>query len=282
MRKYDALVGFILLALNLDLVLAIKTKRAVIVAEGRSGSTFLFSALRSHPHVFGIFEPFYHVKNGAVTADNAKPVGQLIDDVYACNFHSNVDSLYWSEACKHFRLTKVQRGRCQRGQHEGVEALLHEAQCRQAPVRLIKTVRFHHHAQRHLLSLEGIFIIHLLRSPLDVADSWIQQGWFGGDPAKVTQLLCEALRDSRSALVQSRRPVLTVKYDSLLNDPVTVIAQLLDFLGLDQAPAVFQAVNQSVARHTQWSHRRGAQTSSITNRTRLRLLLQHHGCSVVD
>lgn len=222
----------------------------LIVASTRTGSTMLMDLLSMNlDRVFTLSEPFHDYY------DSALP-GLDYNHLFDCSFASNLSVL--SAVAWHGQggntLAKNIRNAKSSSKHRGIQKSLKvewkseqlqskaeyiQTLCLQRKTRLIKTVRFvRHNAKLPQPLLDaGLKIIHLIRHPTNVAQSrQLFTNWHDKH-VNLTQRAVSTCTHMGQVSISIREQIqdhhlLTVSHEELLKDPLGVLEQLYQFIGL--------------------------------------------------
>jgi hypothetical protein len=237
----------------------------VIVAEARSASSLVLDMLQTLPSSFSFFEPFYHFLPPTASRDQKLPGSYL--SLFNCRLQRHQDvnltsHLFWEESCLRAGaswMREAMRIRCVSGNMTKADQIAIQNRCRESQIRIVKTVRFRSYTSRLPLEADPeMKVIHVVRHPADIAESWIRRGW--GDRMDITRFLCHSM-ETKVALfanISKTSRYLLIRAEDLLTHPNTTF-KASAFNASQQIDAVVQQLSQFVqirkgtALHTSFS-----------------------------
>lgn len=225
----------------------------VIVSGWRSGSSFTYDIIASHPHVFDLFEPlatymtFYAKKLRSWSS--ASMAKEYIQNILSCNFTRYVRI--------RLRARNFILGRSHLYEHclspnFGKEVCFEEqylnSLCHAFPTTLLKFVRLPLNLTSDLLSnpaLPNLHVVYLPRDPRAVLNSrWdlTKSGWCTTTDCESSRVLCQDMEHDLSSAkrLQLKHPgrVHVLRYEDLALDPSEKTKELFQDLGLHYHPKV--------------------------------------------
>ncbi|XP_045199088.2 carbohydrate sulfotransferase 3-like [Mercenaria mercenaria] len=225
-------------------------KIIVIVAYGRSGSTFTGSIFREIPGAFYLYEPnrslpFTKVRDNTVTLSYFYKKTSLYDMtwktgdlLYAINLWLRCDL---SSFCMPISLERMStpnvHGCC--GQNRAFNTCLQaeEIYCKKAPVKVLKFIKLRmKYLLRFLQVYPNMRVIHLVRDPRGIFNSrWVKERHT--DWKLIVQRHCsrliEDLTYSKRITVQYPNRLLIVSYENLANEPIKTAREMFQFASLN-------------------------------------------------
>ena len=215
---------------------------------------FVFGALRSGTTLFRL------MLDGHEQISNPGEVDFLFDHLHRDATH-RTGWRYDLRALQADRIFQDRGLHCPPGT-EGLDLLADflEQLKRRGGTRIV-TLNLHRHAGDLATLIPGARVLRLLRDPRDVARSSIGMGWAGTlyhgvDPWLGTEMDWKRARDRFEP-----DHVLSLKYETLLADPVAELERVCAFLGASYSPAMLDYPSRStygppdVSLTEQWKHK---------------------------
>ena len=160
--------------------------RVAIIGQGRSGTTLIGSAFDTNEDVFYLFEPIKHFFNIPLAPND---LAKVIEDLYNCEIHD--ERIFWPYARAHMRWFQKTFG-----WHEDYLDFVPNATdfatvrkiCLGARIRVIKVIEV---PSFRLFNPANTKIIHVVRHPLRVLNSWLAFDWiYPKDVPEVAKRIC--------------------------------------------------------------------------------------------
>ena len=216
------------------------TPPLIIVAEGRSGSSFLGSIFDNDPNFHYVYEP------------ERKSTTEMVAALLRCRLDSSMATrLFWqcplSTWCSESRLVvPVDPDNSSRGLTSNSSTELLRSACTEKPIAIKVVRRGHRYANleelSELVNLNDARVIVLVRDPRAVVTSQIKHvKWHGSVKdsrkwADVAADVCTA-HQQRMAMVRAHTgPTSVVHYEELVRSPMSTIASMYGDLGLGAIP----------------------------------------------
>lgn len=190
-----------------------------LVGALRSGTTMARLMLNQHPEIcwFGEFD--YAVDR---VSDDGTPPG-------------TEEYLDWLDTHRIFRVSGFHADRSL-DYASLVSSFL--AQARRRSGKRFVGATIHRHFRRIRAIWPGARIIHIVRDPRDVAQSWVKLNWAGSVWVAAAQWLRVEQEWDRFMPMLSRGQYLEVRYEDLVRRPPAVLASMCGFIGVDFDPAM--------------------------------------------
>lgn len=256
--------------------------KVLILAHGRSGSSYLGQIFNNHPDVFYMYEPLITLQ--VTTIHDSKLYEQsakrLLDDIFNCQFMQQTEFLAFmshmplnrfsshvltTPYCKSTRRAKDNRTFFQ---CEDLDPLITSLSCTLHKHVVVKVLT-HRLAPfleedylTTLLNSNGnLKIIHLLRDPRAVIASLDRVGWvfnrsvvksawtnfslFSAYVQKFCTQMIQSLSFALSAEEKFHERYKILRYEDLIKTPMTVSQELFDFFGIRMTAEVKDYVTRS-------------------------------------
>ena len=267
----------------------------LIIAHGRSGSSFLGQIFNSHPEVFYIYEPLitFQLTSMRNSTLYEKSTTQLLRDIFNCRFKQQTEFLSFmshlqlnrfssrvltSPYCKNMTDARDNRTfiHC-----KDLDPLITSLSCSLHRHTVVKVLT-HRLPFLDVNRLERLFnsgglklkIIHLMRDPRAVIASMDRVGWTSNNSAvntAVTNLplfstlvktfclsMIQTLRFALSAETKFPDNYKLIKYEDLVRTPLNVSQELFDFAGIPMSDEVTKyLVSSRNSRYRSHSHEYG-------------------------
>ncbi|XP_053397041.1 carbohydrate sulfotransferase 3-like [Mercenaria mercenaria] len=267
-------------------------KIIIIVAYGRSGSTFTGSIFREITGAFYLYEPnrdltlpFTKYRNDNVTLSNFyrksslfSMTRQMEDLLYAINLwlHCNLSSIC-IPICVEKKSTPNANGCC--GKNGTFKASLQAAEnyCKKAPVKVMKFIKLRmKYLLRFLHVYPNLRVVHLVRDPRGIFNSrWVKQKhshW-----KLIVQSHCRTLIEdltySKQILVQYPNRLFIVSYENLANEPIRTAQEMFQFASLEFSNNIKMFLeNQTLSNRDTCRHctqRKNSSATAVKWRTKL-------------
>lgn len=256
--------------------------KVLILAHGRSGSSYLGQIFNNQPEVFYMYEPLITLQ--VTTIHDSKLYEQsakrLLDDIFNCQFMQQTEFLAFmshmplnrfsshvltTPYCKSTRRAKDNRTFFQ---CEDLDPLITSLSCTLHKHVVVKVLThrlvpfLEEDYLTTLLNSNGnLKIIHLLRDPRAVIASLDRVGWvfnrsvvksawtnfslFSAYVQKFCTQMIQSLSFALSAEAKFHERYKILRYEDLIKTPMTVSQELFDFFGIRMAAEVKDYVTRS-------------------------------------
>lgn len=239
-----------------------------IVGQGRSGTTFIGELFNNHPEVFYVFEPliftaerlnlniFYENE----TLEYKSKISSTMVSFLTCNFTSNEDTIrrlinspfrYQSNALKKFAFDKNANKKsafelsinlsrvCKSYRHRVVKIL--SGRLSNVSIETLRDV-----VKESSSRQRQVKIIHLVRDPRAVAQSWIRNFWIkdSNDSQFIRNIkrMCEPIAknlrlgdDLPNWLINRYK---LIRYEKMVANPMETAKEIFKFVGIKMASEV--------------------------------------------
>lgn len=274
-----------------------KTERTniLIIAHGRTGSSFLGQIFNSHPEVFYIYEPLITFQLTSLRNSSLyeRSTMRLLRDIFNCRFKQQTEFLSFmshmqlnrfssrvltTPYCKN--ITNVRNNRT--SMHcKDLDPLITSLSCALHRHTVVKVLT-HRLPFLEVDRLEPLFdsgggklkIIHLMRDPRAVIASMDRVGWSLNNSAINTaatnfSLFTTLVQKFCLSMIQSLRFALSaegrlpdhyrlLRYEDLVSSPLNASQELFDFVGIPMSDQVKRyLVNSTNSRDRRYTHEYG-------------------------
>ena len=208
-----------------------KVTQIFVLADVRTGSSFLHDLIKSHPGVFSFFEPLMNKKVDKALLASALECRYPNLPYIMNNFPKFVEkSDRWWNLCA---------GVYNKGQACGIKSF-NWAFCKKFPFRMAKVVRASAGDTENLLKYaeigSNIRVIQLVRDPRASLASKLERNWCQGncnDPFASCQIFNKSVVDTIHLSKKYPTQYMLVRFEDLVVNTDNEVKRLFNFLGLD-------------------------------------------------
>ena len=225
-------------------------KKVLIMAYWRTGSTYFGQLLSRYPNTYYNYEPLHLLSNRRNHWKNyTEEEGiHLIEDIFNCDFQSNLSMKYLLHIKNHRRKVTFQvpylldncKHETYRNSLTCFNSDLHAKLCTNSTMNMIKTVRLRISAVKVLIeNYPDMKVIVLVRDPRAVLNSrWTGfSGWCGDKPhCKEVSSFCNEFTNDISGLLDminnGVKNIHIVRYEDLVSNRSNIVTNTLKSLGV--------------------------------------------------
>ena len=230
---------------NNDDPVVVDPTKVLIISEGRSGSTLLMKMLADLNNTMILFEPFHDFSPEAWNGEQGPPIPGGISSFFNCEFARMgldvLNGVFWWPVRMEAWLPTTDTEynytalvwRAWEHQLNAQDAEQIYSACMRTERRVLKLIRFSGYVMDSFYELpaaerEAIQVVHLMRDLPSVVRSQEKVDW--GDRATLVHVLCSHMEEQLPFLKQ-HPAILTVDYNVLMFDPVSVVRRISLFIG---------------------------------------------------
>eukprot|EP00054_Salpingoeca_dolichothecata_P012172 m.67568 g.67568 ORF g.67568 m.67568 type:complete len:300 (+) comp19816_c0_seq1:62-961(+) len=231
-----------------------KNLHVLLIAEARSSSSFTLELLQSISNSFSFFEPFFSYQPSKTPLEALPGSYKTLFNCKLFTQQDLLDRILWSEACLRRNvldwIDPQTRQRCLNHTLTWNDKFYIQQRCKASSVRIIKTVRFRGYVADELpLDDADLKVIHLIRRPSLISDSWLRKNWLGGQRDLIVDHLCQSMKRKIHGFDHlSARQFMRLRSETVLHNPEHAAQLLFTFLGVDYGTTQQKLVLKSVAR----------------------------------